>query len=113
MGAIPRDFRAMGADGKLEAPFMGMDYGDRTIAGRPIQADGKRYWLTGVRLGFNASGQDPSAGKSVNCAPPDLRGTSVSELLAVLSAPAQLGYSPTMNRGSKVRRGRSKVRWGL
>ena len=113
MGAATRDFRAMGADGKLEAPFMGMDYGGRTIAGHPIQADGKRYWLTGVRLGFNASGQDPSEGKSVKYAPPDLRETSVSELMAVLSAPAQLGYLPTMNRGSKVRRGGSKVRRGL
>ena len=94
--ASPREFRSVGADGKLELPLLPRD------------------WCMGVRLCPGSSGEGADSAKSATCTPPALRGTSVREL-TLFSACGHVGIPPTIypffaNGLPKLRRGLQPVR---
>ena len=61
-----RDFRALGADGSIEAPLVKKEYGVWALACRPIQGAGTRDWLMVVRSGPNAGEEGFNEAKSVD-----------------------------------------------
>ena len=52
----PRNFRMVGADGSVEVSLATRSCGVWALGHSPIQADVKRDWRMGGRLGPNASG---------------------------------------------------------
>ena len=86
----------LSAHGSLKVHLAARDYEVWALAERPIQAEGKRYWHMGVRLGPNACGEGSNEAKSVKCALPTLTETSARELTALLSVPGHVGYPPAM-----------------
>ena len=97
MKVAPRNFQMLGTDGELEVSLMGRGYEFRALGEGPIQADGKRHWSTGVRLGPQPSGGGSSEAEIVERAPPALREISVRELVVALSSPERVGCPPTIN----------------
>ena len=74
------------------------------LAGRHIQADGKRDWRVSVRLGPNASGEGATGAKAAKSAPPAPR-----ENLGP-RADGQIYYLPTMNPNTLLGRPRMGYR---